>query len=93
MACILDRAGDGTQHSGAGLQLFASGVAHRVVKADVASLYPSLMRTYRIGPARDQLGVLLALVDRLVEVRLTAKAAARCGPWQSWRSWRLAPRW
>jgi DNA polymerase elongation subunit (family B) len=71
------QAGDGTVHSGAALHLFASGVAHRVVKADVASLYPSLMRAYRIGPARDHLGVLLALVDRLVEQRLAAKAAGR----------------
>jgi len=68
---------DGTPHSGAALHLFASGVAHRVVKADVASLYPSLMRAYRIGPSRDRLGVLLALVDRLVERRLQAKANAR----------------
>src|SRR5205823_1299459 len=37
-------AGDGTPHSGAALHLFATGVARRVVKADVASLYPSLMR-------------------------------------------------
>ena len=72
--------GDGTPHSGAGLQLFASGVAHRVVKADVASLYPSLMRAYRIGPSRDRLGALLALVDRLVERRLDAKARARAAP-------------
>ena len=71
---------DGTPHSGAALHLFATGVAHRVVKADVASLYPSLMRTYRIGPARDHLGALLALVDRLVEQRLAAKAAARAAP-------------
>jgi DNA polymerase, archaea type len=69
--------GDGTQHSGAALHLFATGVAHRIVKADVASLYPSLMREYRIGPARDRLGVLVTLVDRLVDLRLTAKAAAR----------------
>jgi DNA polymerase elongation subunit (family B) len=68
---------DGTEHSGAALYLFASGVATRIVKADVASLYPSLMREYRIGPARDRLGVLLALVDQLVEQRLAAKAAAR----------------
>ena len=68
---------DGTPHSGAALHLFASGVARRVVKADVASLYPSLMRAFRIGPARDRLGALLALVDRLVEQRLAAKAAAR----------------
>src|SRR5690348_1975566 len=74
------QASDGTPHSGAALHLFATGVAHRVVKADVASLYPSLMRTHRIGPARDHLGVLLALVDRLVDQRLTAKAAARTAP-------------
>jgi DNA polymerase, archaea type len=72
--------GDGTPHSGAALHLFASGVATRVVKADVASLYPSLMRAYRIGPRRDRLGALLALVDRLVEHRLAAKASARQAP-------------
>ncbi|MCI0670897.1 MAG: ribonuclease H-like domain-containing protein [Myxococcaceae bacterium] len=70
-------AGDGTPHSGAALHLFATGVARHVVKADVASLYPSLMREYRIGPPRDRLGVLLALVDQLVEQRLAAKAQAR----------------
>ena len=68
---------DGTQHDGAGLHLFATGVAHKIVKADVASLYPSLMRQYRIGPTRDRLGALLALVDRLVELRLAAKARGR----------------
>ena len=74
------QAGDGTPHSGAALHLFAAGVAHRVVKADVASLYPSLMREYRIGPARDRLGALLAIVDRLVEHRLAAKARGRAAP-------------
>ena len=72
--------GDGTPHSGAALHLFAAGVAHRIVKADVASLYPSLMREYRIGPARDRLGALLAIVDRLVDQRLAAKARARAAP-------------
>ncbi len=75
--------GDGTSHSGAALHLFAAGVAHRVVKTDVASLYPSLMRAYRIGPSRDRLGVLLALVDGLVERRLEAKARARIAAPQS----------
>src|SRR5512146_3192638 len=70
-------AGDGTPHNGAALHLFAAGVARRVVKADVASLYPSLMRAYRIGPSRDRLGALLALVDGLVERRLDAKMRAR----------------
>ena len=72
--------GDGTPHQGAALYLFASGVAQRIVKADVASLYPSLMRQYRIGPKRDRLGVFLSVVDRLVERRLAAKAAGRMAP-------------
>ena len=38
------------------------------------------MRAFRIGPARDHLGALLALVDRLVERRLAAKASARSAP-------------
>ncbi len=71
---------DGTTHTGAALHLFAAGVAHRVVKADVASLYPSLMRCYRIGPGRDHLGAMLALVDRLVEQRLRSKALGRAAP-------------
>jgi DNA polymerase elongation subunit (family B) len=80
MALPAHQASDGTPHSGAALHLFATGVASRVVKADVASLYPSLMRAYRIGPSRDHLGALLALVDRLVEHRLGAKAAGRAAP-------------
>ena len=69
--------GDGTMHAGGALHLFATGVARRVVKADVASLYPSLMRAYRIGPARDRLGALLAIVDRMTDERLREKALAR----------------
>jgi DNA polymerase elongation subunit (family B) len=80
MALPAHQPGDGTEHSGAALHLFATGVAHRIVKADVASLYPSLMRAFRIGPARDRLGAMLALVDRLVEWRLEAKASARAAP-------------
>jgi DNA polymerase, archaea type len=80
MALPAHQPGDGTPHSGAALHVFATGVARRVVKADVASLYPSLMRAYRIGPARDHLGAMLALVDRLVELRLSAKASARAAP-------------
>jgi DNA polymerase, archaea type len=49
MALPAHQAGDGTPHTGAALYLFAAGAAHRVVKADVASLYPSLMR---MKPAR-----------------------------------------
>jgi DNA polymerase elongation subunit (family B) len=64
-------------HAGGALHLFASGVAQHVVKADVASLYPSLMIRFAIGPACDRLGVLLRLVGRLTELRLAHKQAAR----------------
>jgi DNA polymerase I len=72
--------GDGTQHTGAGLHLFSTGVAERVVKADVASLYPSLMRQYAIGPRSDRLGALLGLIERLVDQRLDAKHRAKSLP-------------
>lgn len=64
-------------HEGGAVHLFAEGVAEHVVKCDVASLYPSLMRTFQIGPSCDRLGVLLNLVDRLTDLRLTHKAAAK----------------
>jgi DNA polymerase, archaea type len=67
-------------HAGGALFLFATGVAERVVKADIASLYPSLMMAYRIGPAGDRLGALLHVVGRLLDLRLRHKAAARDAP-------------
>jgi DNA polymerase elongation subunit (family B) len=77
MALPARQDGDRTSYSGGAVHLFATGVAYRVVKADVASLYPSLMLQHRIGPARDHLGALLALVTRLVDLRLAAKADAK----------------
>ena len=65
------------RHEGGATYLLAEGVAEHVVKADVASLYPSLMRTYQIGPKCDALGMLLHLLDRLTALRLFHKAAAR----------------
>ena len=64
-------------HEGGAVHLFAEGVAMQVVKADVASLYPSLMRTFQIGPACDRLGALLGILDRLTDLRLSHKAAAK----------------
>ena len=72
-----DERGVGELHEGGAVHLFATGIAEHVVKADVASLYPSLMRTYRIGPECDRLGVLLHLVSRLTDLRLEHKQAAR----------------
>jgi DNA polymerase elongation subunit (family B) len=64
-------------HTGGALFLFAGGVARNVVKADIASLYPSLMRAYGIGPACDRIGALLGIVGHVLEARLGHKAAAR----------------
>ncbi len=64
-------------HEGGAVYLFATGIAEHIVKADVASLYPSLMRSFQIGPSCDRLGALLGILDRLIDLRLTHKAAAR----------------
>ena len=64
-------------HEGGAVFLLAEGVAEHVVKADVASLYPSLMRTFQIGPSCDRLGVLLNILGRLTDLRLAHKAAAK----------------
>jgi DNA polymerase elongation subunit (family B) len=64
-------------HAGGAVHLYATGVAEQVVKVDIASMYPSLMNTYRIGPACDRLGVLLHVVGRMTELRLAHKDALR----------------
>jgi DNA polymerase I len=65
---------------GGAVFLFAEGVAEHVVKTDVASLYPSIMTTERIGPSSDRLGVLLSILGRLTDLRLAHKAAAKAAP-------------
>lgn len=68
------------QHQGGASYLLEQGVAKHVVKTDVASLYPSLIRAFRLGPSCDYLGVFLYLMDNLTELRLFHKAAARSAP-------------
>ena len=63
-------------HQGGATTLYAAGVARQVVKADIASMYPSIMRTFGIGPKCDPLNVLLYLVDRLTDLRLYHKHEA-----------------
>jgi DNA polymerase, archaea type len=64
-------------HAGGAVMLFATGVAKSIVKADIASLYPSLIRLYNIGPKCDSLGVFVHLVDLLTTLRLEHKAASK----------------
>jgi DNA polymerase elongation subunit (family B) len=54
-----------------------TGVIDRVVKADVESLYPSLMLAEMIKPASDTLNVFLPALAELTERRLDAKSRAR----------------
>ena len=74
------KSNSGEMHEGGSAFLLATGVAEQVVKADVASLYPSLMRTFKIGPTCDRLGVLLHVLGLLTDLRLFHKAAARTAP-------------
>jgi DNA polymerase, archaea type len=67
----------GAPHRGGAVRLYAEGVMQRVVKADIASMYPSLIRAWRIGPACDPHGVFLHLMDHLTALRLHHKQAAR----------------
>lgn len=67
-------------HAGGAVHLFATGVAEHVVKVDIASMYPSLMRAYKIGPACDSLGALLHIVSQLTTLRLGHKDALRTAP-------------
>jgi len=58
-------------------ELSFSGVIGPIVHCDVASLYPSLMLTYGLAPAKDALGLFLPMLSDLRRFRLTAKQLAR----------------
>ncbi len=58
-------------------ELFASGIFSRVVKADVESLYPSIMLNYGIRPGSDTENVFLPMLRRLTRRRLDAKSSLK----------------
>ena len=58
-------------------ELLKEGVCGPIVHCDVASLYPSLMLSYRLKPARDSLGLFLPMLAELRRFRLEAKQGAR----------------
>lgn len=58
-------------------RLYRSGILSHVVKADVASLYPSLMLAYGIAPSTDSLRVFPQMLRRLTNLRLEHKALGR----------------
>jgi len=64
-------------YSGGRTAVFTTGVVHNVVKADIASLYPSIMLAERIGPDTDEMGAFLQILEELTLLRLQHKADAR----------------
>lgn len=66
-----------TPHEGGAVYLFRSGLAKNVVKADIASLYPSIIRAFAISPSCDSLGVTHQLISQMLERRLEHKRLAK----------------
>ena len=66
-----------TQYEGGYTELRRSGVLHRIVKADVESLYPSIMLADGIKPRTDTLNIFLPALRELTQRRLDAKARAK----------------
>jgi len=64
-------------YAGGYTEVRLTGVLNHVVKADVESLYPSLMITERIAPSTDFLGVFLPALTDLTARRLDAKRRAQ----------------
>ncbi len=58
-------------------EIRATGVIDRVVKADVESLYPSLMLANNIKPASDSLDIFLPALREMTRRRFEAKSNAR----------------
>lgn len=69
--------GGGGGFEGGYTDVFIHGVVGPVVHCDVASLYPSLILSHEVRPAKDSLGLFIPLLAGLREFRLTAKQKAR----------------
>lgn len=74
---IPDRTAEMPPFAGGYTESAPAGVYGPIVHCDVASLYPSLMLCYRIGPHRDTLDLFLPMLAELRRFRLVAKQAAR----------------
>ncbi|MBI4242169.1 MAG: DNA polymerase II [Candidatus Rokubacteria bacterium] len=67
----------GSAVAGGYTAVFCQGVARRVLHVDVTSLYPSLMLSFGIFPAKDEMGIFPLLLRDLRELRVSAKGLAR----------------
>jgi DNA polymerase, archaea type len=64
-------------YGGGYTEMRVSGVVHHIVKADVESLYPSIMLSRGITSSSDKLDLFLPLLKELTRRRLTAKKRAK----------------
>ena len=64
------------QFEGGYTDVFVTGVVQNVVHCDVASLYPSILLSFKLKPAGDNLNVFLPLLRDLRQFRLDAKKKA-----------------
>jgi DNA polymerase I len=76
-AAIPRAAGKELSFEGGYNDVFEFGVVGPIVHCDVASLYPSLLLTYNLQPAKDTLHLFLPLLRDLREFRLSAKKLAK----------------
>lgn len=63
----------GRQTTGGYTDVFLRGVIGPIIHADVESLYPSIMISYKISPATDELGVFQKILKHLTKLRLDTK--------------------
>ncbi|GIV10845.1 MAG: DNA polymerase II [Fimbriimonadales bacterium] len=75
--CAIPTPQEARQYPGGYTEVRKVGLIPRIVKADVESLYPSIMLHYRIKPNADHLDVFLPTLERLRHLRLDAKARAK----------------
>ena len=64
-------------YGGGYTEMRVSGVVPRIVKADVESLYPSIMLTHGVSSSSDSLQLFLPLLRELTERRIKAKNLAK----------------
>lgn len=64
-------------YGGGYTEMRVSGVVERIVKADVESLYPSIMLRYGVTSSSDTLNLFLPLLRELTDRRLKAKARSK----------------
>ncbi len=73
----IPRGGAAAALEGGHTDVFLTGVVGPIVHCDIASLYPSILLSYRLQPQKDTLGLFLPLLADLRSFRLEAKRLAR----------------